>query len=223
MNNKITVFILAPILLLGAEKLSAEELKTRLINDLENASQWIITEALGEYFSGTFSNEEFKKHLIENFYVQLYTSEIIVEDNKTFFRMPIKSGGIHYDIYCLHRETFDKVYEYWIVQISGRDWANQEDDCYYVITESNTLHSKRTIIRKENVFFQTHKLGNNNSISFPVNNLKAVFWLSPWNYPEKFKDSELLTYKVTITADGEYKKTELSWWDKFKRVLAKIR
>ena len=194
---------------IGVSMSSASELELnqKAINNLQQSSHWLITEATGRVYENPDYVESLKHELIKRFKVTLYSTPKL--NNKTsILRYIPKSRGIYYDIELLKDATYNgEIYEYWFISISHKEWATKQGaKCQFIITQSPSKTKKRTILKNESQFFHVYDVNNQNVINLDYkNDLPLRYKLLPWNFKQCYENYPKLTKeKVVVLQDGSY-------------------
>lgn len=115
---------------------------------------------------------------------------VFTSNNYFISSSDLGASNVYYRITNNHREKINGVfYDYWTVYITGFEGTKllPQRRCIFYLTKSNTLHGKRSILKKSEQFFHEFPL-KGKSFKFPTDNLYYLYVLEAWKYPHHFKN-----------------------------------
>lgn len=177
--------------------------KKNMKKNLMSSALWIVEN--GYFFLKNEDDEAIHRKLIDTWGVQLWVKPRL-DDGRYISLFRIKGRGISYDIQCLLRAKIGgNIYEYWLMKVYSRSWAEAEDQSIFLIAKGAEIFSLRKIIKKSNVFFDSYQIDNSHSIRLPTEDLQLLYDLEAWNFPESYKNSTINKRQVVIDENGKYK------------------
>lgn len=186
-----------------------EELDKKGLERLEKTTEWLITEATGSLHKDPNQIDNIESTLINKFKLRLYNTPKINPVAPIKLRYIISSRGIYYDINLIEKSYHkDKLYEYWVITITSLDWATtQLKDTVFLVSETSSEKSDRTIIARDSQFFSTFEIDQTKILEIDFqNNIKLRYSLKPWYFNTNYsKYPDLTSKEVIILENGEYK------------------
>lgn len=180
--------------------------KKKMIENMRLASVWLIEEGIKVFSSK--GKEGLHRKLVDEWGVQLWIDPW-VETKDYLAQFRIKARGINYQIINLHREKVgDDLYEFWIVKIVTKPWSGESNRSVFFITKASEVYGQREIIKESDQFIEGYEV-NGQVITFPTKDLKLLYEMEAWAFPENYKDSDLKDIKVIVDGDGNFKKEKI--------------
>ncbi len=105
---------------------------------------------------------------------------------------------------CLLRTDYKgEIYEYWVI----REWKTGiYRQAKFVIAKADALNSERTILHTSDQFFEKYEIDKDFSVVFPIDDLKTLYHLKAWHFPDNYKNSDLKNFQVFVKREKKYKK-----------------
>jgi hypothetical protein len=174
---------------------------------LEDASKWLMTEAVAGLYQKPDIGEKIQSLLVERFGLRSYNHPQLDTDNGQPRFIPF-TRGIYYDISVVTSQTFNNNYfEYWIIAATQQAWAStSERCCRFIVTRAQSNKADRTIIKNEGSFFAHYDVDGRVIFKLsPETDLELRNRLTPWLLSGCFENfPELLDKEVGILQDGTY-------------------
>ena len=195
--------------------MSQEEIKTKAIKNLNDASRWSIENGIMEYYRHDKDKMWIQKKTRDEWAVSTDSGPLIDSD-RLMARFIIKAMGIYYDLLVLERlEYNNSVYEYWVQKVTGSELSPKIDwHCKFIITRADDVKGKREILSEETQFIEYYQIDDSMSLKFPVGDARSLYDLEAWKFPDSYKNSDLKNYKVIFNESEGYVKKKLSWFDR---------
>lgn len=189
--------IFSGILIAETDSEKEHKLIAKAVAELDVAQKWIVENLIEHHYSRDIIKKDARRFIYDKFNVRQYTMSYYMDQEEALVKIIIKSRGIYYTIHCFERLNVDgKYYEYWNVNIDGRDWAGVNRTARFIITESDSIHGVRRIIKEEDQFFLEYVIDEKNIISFPVDDNWKMARLEPWFFPLNYENSDLDEYLI---------------------------
>ncbi|MCP5008065.1 MAG: hypothetical protein GY941_29635, partial [Planctomycetes bacterium] len=191
------------------------------LNNMQKISSWFIETAIGQYYERK-GKEVYKKRpgdpeWLENYPDAVWIYDYIkirgyiytvpeIERNRTIARCRQAFG--RYNLMnvteCFLRTDYKgEIYEYWVV----KEWkTGLYTQAKFVIAKAAALNSERTIIHTSDQFIEIHEIDKEFSVVFPIENLRTLYGLTAWLFPENFKNSDLKDFEVIMPEKGKFEK-----------------
>ncbi len=206
---------------------SIEETDSANLKKMEELAFWFIETGLGQYYERKGKNNYKLRPGDEGWLVDypdaVWISDYVEERGYSDGLPQIEKDGriariiIGFDHYslmniteCFLRSEYKKeIYEYWAIkQSTFRRYQNETDyvPIKFVIAKASALNGKRTILHTSNQFFEKYEIDKEFSVVFPMDDLKILYFLGAWFYPDNFKSSDLKNFQVLAIGGRKYKK-----------------
>ena len=195
--------------------MTESEIKAKAIKDLNAASRWSIENGIMEYYGHDRDIGWIQKKTRDEWAVTTYSGPVIDSD-QFMARFMIKAVGIHYELLVMERMEYNNsVYEYWVQKVSGSELSGKIDwQCKFMVTRADDVKGEREVLKEETQFFESYQIDDSTSLKFPVGNVKSLYDLAAWLYPDCYKNSDLKNHKVIANESGEYVKKKVSWFER---------
>ena len=172
----------------------------KMIKHLNESTIWLIEE--GVYTFKESGKYGIHRKLVDTWGVLLWVDPWI-ESKRFIDAFWIKSRGIHHDIINFHRDTYQNViYEFWVVKVSKQEWADVKPRTEFFVTKTDEVYAKREILISSNQFIEEYQVDQDHVIYFPKDNLKILYELEAWLYPENYIESDLKNKLVVMDENG---------------------
>lgn len=105
---------------------------------------------------------------------------------------------------CFLRTEYKGVmYEYWVV----KEWKRGlYDQAKFIVAKAAALNAQRTIIHTSDQFIERYEIDKEFSVVFPIENLRTLYGLEAWLYPDHYKNSNLKDFEVIMPEKGKFEK-----------------
>ncbi len=203
--NFLISFILYFCIFLNAngEAVDNDFYEKKMEKNLISSALWIVENGYSVFKNE--GDEAIHRKLIDTWGVQLWVKPRL-DDDRYISLFRIKARGINYDIHCLLRaKVGDDIYEYWLMKVYSKSWANVEDQSIFLITKGKGISTPREIIKKSDTFFNSYQIDNNHTITLPTEDLQLLYDIEAWNFPESYKNSTINKHQVVIDENGKYR------------------
>jgi hypothetical protein len=186
-----------------SEELNEHQLREKAIARLDAASQWIIEDGVNVFSRS--GKDGLHRMLIDEWAVGLWVHPAVESDGYlAMFR--IKARRIRYAVHNLYREEVNgKLYEFWLVKKVYEPETGEGGRSVFYVSETEEPFGHRKILKKSDQFFDAYQVDNENVIKFPKNNLRILYDMEAWRFPDSYKKSELKDFEIFIDSNGEYK------------------
>ncbi len=191
------------------------------LKNMKELANWFIETGIGQYYErkGTAIYKRkpgypawFKRYP-DAIWIYDYVKErgyldgiAEVEKNRTIARF--MTGFDRYRLMnkteCFLRNEYKgEIYEYWVM----KEWKTGllYRQSTFIITKAAALNSNRTIIHRSDLFVEKYEIDKDFSVVFPSDDLKILYGLQAWDYPENYKNSNLSTFRVYMPEKDIYK------------------
>ena len=191
------------------------EIKAKAIEDLNTASRWSIENGIMEYYKHDSDIAWIQKKTGDEWAVTTGSGPVIDSD-EFIARFMINAVGIHYELLVMERLKHENsVYEYWVQKVLGHGISSDMRwHCKFMVTRADDVKGQREILKEETQFFESYQIDDSETLQFPVDDVKSLYDLAAWLYPDCYKNSDLKNYKVIATESGEYVKKKVSWLER---------
>jgi hypothetical protein len=171
----------------------------RAVKRLDVASRWMIGNGIMEILTNNNYADKFHRIVIDEFASTFHTKPGLDNEDE-LARFIIKSYAIHYDINLLKRSfQNDSVYEYWMIFKSSQSLPEYHEDCQFFITQSDSIKSRREIVKESGQFFHQYIEGNEVAISLDYeNDMYIRYKLGAWIVPHCYKNYTHITQQKII-------------------------
>ncbi len=104
----------------------------------------------------------------------------------------------------LRTEYKGEIYEYWVI----KEWKTglQYRQAKFIIVKAAALNSQRTIMHTSDQFFEQYEIDKEFTVAFPIEDLKVLYGLQAWDFPDNYKNSDLNEFRVIATREKKYEK-----------------
>jgi hypothetical protein len=174
---------------------------------LEDASKWLITEAVAELYQEPRRGDQIQSALLDRFKLRSYNKPGLDSETSWPHFIPF-SRGIYYDISVVASETIGHGYfEYWFIAVTQQAWvATAKTQCRFIVTQAESKTSNRAILKNEGRFFDQYDVDGRAVFKlFPEADLRLRSRLTPWLLPSCFENRpDLLEEEVSVLQDGSY-------------------
>lgn len=191
------------------------------LNNMQKISSWFIETAIGQYYvrkgKEVYKAKPGHPEWLEDYPDVAWIYDYLkirgyawgvpeIERNRTIARCRQAFG--RYDLFneteCFLRSEYKgEIYEYWVV----KEWKTGIYlQAKFVIAKAPTLNGKRKIIHTSDQFIEKYEIDKEFSVVFPIDDLKALYHLKAWEYPDNFKNSDLKNFQVFVTREKKYEK-----------------
>ena len=182
-----------------ADKLTVDAFfERRAIRMIKAATVWVIEEGIPTYYREGGS-KGFDQYVYKNWLpVSSGGRDVpVIEDKGHLAWFPLASGGVHYNIHNLYRETRPGgIYEFWIVRV-GTDYDSLDRArCMFYVTRADEVRGRREILHKSDRLIERYEVEPGTYFEFPVDDMDVVSKMEAWRYPESYPDSDLKNLKV---------------------------
>lgn len=149
--------------------------------------------------------DDLKARLLSEYKVQLWATPYRGASGLPII-YAIKARGIYHDIKKLHRQqTAEMSLEFWIVQITGQDWAGITDRVEFKIVNVDEAGMRHIVLTYQQ--FQTAiSLEDGRVLHLPVDDADFLYQLDTTGFPEHFRESGLSEIEIYIDEDGQYQR-----------------
>ena len=162
---------------------------------LEAATEWIVREGVQALASR--GSRALSAHFIAKWRVQMWVEPQLTRDGGLAV-LRLKARGIHHDIKLLaRRRAPDREYEFWVAQRSAEAWAAPTRGCRFFVT-ATPCDGARKIVAASELFIASYQPEGGDTVSFPVEDLGALYELKAWRFPECFGDTDLKHVEVYV-------------------------
>ncbi|MCP4267083.1 MAG: hypothetical protein GY777_16185 [Candidatus Brocadiaceae bacterium] len=192
------------------------------LKKMEELAFWFIETGLGQYYERKGKNDYKLRPGDQEWFVN-YPDAIWIRD---FVK---QSGYLHgipqvekdrkiakfmlgYDRYrlmniteCFLRANYkEKIYEYWVI----KEWKTNFDyrQSKFIIVKAASLNGKRTILHTSDQFIEKHKIDKGFTVAFSIEDLKTLYGLQAWDFPDNYKNSDLNEFRIILTREKKYEK-----------------
>ena len=189
------------------------------LNNMQKNSSWFIETAMGQYYErkgkdvyerrpgdpGWLKNCPDVVWIYDYLKIRSYAYGAPEIDQKRVIARCRQAFG-RFDVFneteCFLRTEYKgEIYEYWVV----KEWkTGLYVQAKFVIAKAAALNSGRTILHTSDQFFTKYEIDNDFSVFFPVDDLKTLYHLKAWYYPDNFKNSDLKDFQVFVTREKKY-------------------
>ncbi len=226
-NIKRTLLIISLFCVIGYTNIgncgeSMQRTDNKHLKEMEELAFWFIETGLGQYYERKGKNDYELRPGDQNWFVN-YPDAIWIRD---FIK---KSGYLHgipevernrkiakfmlgYDRYRLMNVTEcflrtdhkEEIYEYWVV----KEWKSglHYRQVKFIIVKTAALNNQRTIIHTSDQFFEKYEIDKEFTVAFPIEDLKTLYGLQAWDFPDNYKSSDLNEFRVIATREKKYEK-----------------
>ena len=165
----------------------------RAVKRLEATSYWIIENGTTEILTNSAYKDKFDKLGMSDDGSFIRPTRLKNEDELPHFS--ITDYRTTYAVSLLKRSPYkEAIYEYWMIKIY-KDWrdavlpeSEYHDDCRFLITRSDSIKSRRKIIKESGQFFHQYTEGNAVAISQDYeNDMLLRYRLNAWKVPHCYK------------------------------------
>lgn len=169
----------------------------RAIPRLDATSRWLIENGIMEILTNKSYADKIHKLMMLDEFASSLRSMSKLKNEDDLARFIINSYSIFYDIELLKRSSYNgSIYEYWMIMMSSESHPVFQQDCRFLITRSDSIKSRRTIIKESGQFFHQYTEGNAVAISLDYENDMFIrYRLSAWNLPQCYKNYPQLPQK----------------------------
>lgn len=185
---------------LTADKMD-EKHKAKIQASMEQAAYWMVQKGLMIIDQSGLAGV--KKDLISRWSCQLWV-EPRIDDGRYLVLFRIKGGGIFYEIHCLQRREIGAIYEYWLLKITAEKWSTETTRAEFLVTKTDRLAGVRQLLRQGNQFFDSYEIGGQMVVELPLDDLRLLYDMQPWRFPENYKRTKLVRTEVRLNEDGIY-------------------
>ena len=179
-----------------------EQYSQKVISNMHQASEWIIEEGIKIY--ATKGREELHRNLVDTWGVLLWMEPWVYSDeDMTEFR--IKARGINYQVLNLFESKISNSnYEFWIVKIVAEPWSGEKTRSTFYLTKSEDKFGLKEIIKHSDQFIDGYSV-DGIDINFPIDDMKLLYMMEAWQFPDNYRNSELKDIEVYMDARGKLK------------------
>ena len=115
----------------------------------------------------------------------------------------IKARGINHEVINFYREIHQGIiYEFWVVKIDGKEWADVESRAEFYVVKTDAVYGKRKILKSHSQFIEEYEVVEDYSIKFPQDDLEVLYELQAWLYPANYVNSDLKNKRVVMDDQG---------------------
>lgn len=173
---------------------------------LEAATVWIVREGVQTLASR--GSRALSAHFIAKWRVQMWVEPQLPRDGGLAV-LRLKARGIHHDIKLLaRRRAPDCEYEFWVAQRSAEAWAAPTRGCRFFVT-ATPCDGARKIVDASELFIASYQSEGGDTVSFPVEDLGALYELKAWRFPECFGDTDLKHVEVYVDQQRTFRTRRL--------------
>ncbi len=86
----------------------------------------------------------------------------------------------------------------------GKPWSGQVPRSEFFVVRTKQIYGSREILKQSDQFFDRHEVDNGKEIKLPVDDMKLLYDLRAWSFPENYKNSDLKNIVVVIDRNGNY-------------------
>lgn len=174
--------------------------KNKMIKNLNLASVWLIEQGVHTFKQSGKSG--IHRKLIDEWGVQIWVDPWI-ESERYVDGFWIKARGINHEVINLYREIHESIiYEFWVVKVDGKEWADVESRTEFYVVKADTVYGKRKILKSYDQFIEEYEVVGGYSIKFPQDDLQVLYELQAWLYPESYRNSDLKNKRVVMDNQG---------------------
>lgn len=174
--------------------------KNKMIKNLNSASVWLIKE--GVYTFKKSGKSGIHRKLVDEWGVQIWVDPWI-ESERYIDGFWIKARGINHEVINFYREIHQGIiYEFWVVKIDGKEWADVESRAEFYVVKTDAVYGKRKILKSHSQFIEEYEVVEGYSIKFPQDDLEVLYELQAWLYPANYVNSDLKNKQVVMDDQG---------------------
>lgn len=169
--------------------------RNKMIENMNSAGHWMIREGISTFADG--GKEAVHRKLVDDWGVQIWVDPWI-ETDRYLAQFRIKARGINYDIHNLHREKVgDDFYEFWIIKVAAKEWSGERDRSIFFVTKTQDVYGQREIVKESDQFIESYSVVDT-LISLPLDDMKLLYDMQAWLFPENYKNSDLKNKQVVM-------------------------
>jgi hypothetical protein len=189
------------------------------LDNMQKISSWFIETAIGQYYErkgkDVYKRRPGHPEWLEDYPDVAWIYDYLkirgyawgvpeIERNRTIARCRQAFG--RYSVFniteCFLRTEYKgEIYEYWVV----KEWKTGiYVQAKFVIAKAPTLNGKRKIIHTTDQFIEKYEIDKDFSVVFPVDNLRTLYNLQAWDFPDNYKNSNLNEFKVFMPEKGKF-------------------
>lgn len=187
---------------------------------MEELAIWFIETGIGQYYERKGKNNYKLRPGDEEWFVNypdaIWISDYIekqgyfdgiaeIEKNRKIAR--IIFGFDRYRLMnmteCFLRTDFKgEIYEYWVV----KEWKTgfEYSQAKFIIARTTALNGQRTILHTSDQFIEKYEIDKEFSVLFPIDDLRTLYGLQAWHFPDNFKNSNLNEFQVFMPEKGKF-------------------
>ncbi len=170
--------------------------------DLKQASLWIIEEGVSVF--SRKGKKGLHRKLVDEWGV-IIRLQPLVERERYLALFYLMASGIDHTIHNLYREKVGgNYYEFWLIKVTGTSWSGAEERSIFFITKTKDIYGKRKVLKQSDQFIPTYQVSDGEEIMFPVHNLKLLYDMEAWLYPQNYKNSDLKNKRVKRDDNGGF-------------------
>lgn len=88
------------------------------------------------------------------------------------------------------------------MKVDGTEWADVKSRAEFYVVKTDTVYGKREVLKSSNQFIEGYEVADGYLIKFPQDDLRVLYELQAWLYPENFKNSDLKNKQVVMDDKG---------------------
>lgn len=174
--------------------------------DLAEAALWLVENGITLFKQK--GQEALTRHLLDRWHVQLWTRPRI-DDGRYLALFRIKARGINYDIHNAYRTIIDReIYEFWVFKVAADDWSGAVSRSEFLLARTSDVAGFRIIERRMSEFTSRIPLEAGGILGLPLDDLRLLYDLQSWHFPDQYRTAGLDQTKVTLEAPGQYRLTK---------------
>ena len=74
----------------------------------------------------------------------------------------------------------------------------------FIIAKAAALNGQRTILHTSDQCIEKYEIDKEFSVVFPIDDLRTLYGLQAWHFPDNFKNSNLNEFQVFMPEKGEF-------------------
>jgi hypothetical protein len=194
--------------------LTEDESRVKALGFSREASHWIITEGLSEWYEREQDNVWLLQHLVRTYFVSL---DSIGGPFKDLYKMRVilTTGIVIHDVISLFGVLHSgDYYEYWVIKELGN--LVEVPNTRFLVTKAADEFSHREILLDRNTFFSIYEEDGVQILKFPMENLANLSAMEIEKFPTSYEGTELEGYIVDARNYDRYELRKMNFIERIR-------
>ncbi len=164
--------------------------------NLQSATDWIVESGItvvAQKGTGVIQST-----LIERWSF-LHYSQPLVNDEIYIAVFTIQAGLFRNEIINVYRKQIDNyLYEYWVANLTHPSLSQDQFRVKFYVTRAIQPEAEREILLQSDQFINRFNVDGEVFFDFPANDLKVLYQVKPWKFPDHYLGSDLEEVRVEV-------------------------